>query len=122
MLKSLSDPHNRDLVMKFGRQLLPFVGGLAVGAGLVTKEQVAYLLANYDGILEAVGAAIAALSALWMFVNNTRKAQIQKVDAMPEVAKVVVKDAAADLASSIPSPTVLTASDDKGPSGTGGLY
>lgn len=93
----------QDQFMGLLRQVLPFLGGLAVGKGWLTAAEFADLSTL---VLQIAGPIILVGSSIWAFAANSKKSILTSVGQMPEVQKVVVTDA--QLADSVPSDKVNT--------------
>lgn len=67
------------------RQILPVLGGVAVGLGWLTQGQ-------FDGgaavVLQLMGPAMIIGSTIWSLVKNTKSSLVATVAAMPEVNSV----------------------------------
>lgn len=116
MFEKLKDPHVQELIKKYLRQLLPLIAGILISRGLVSDETMKAIIGQSELILTALGTLIAAGSAIWMAVNNTKPALVAAVDAMPEIQAVVTNPTPAGraIAAAVPSATVNQQSQNPG--------
>lgn len=102
----------QDQVMGIVRQILPFIGGLAVGKGWLTTSQAAELTTL---ILQIAGPIFIVVSSIWAYKANSKSSIITSATNMPEVDSKKLAAAISDpeLKSAANNPTPVTANEAK---------
>ena len=85
----------QDQVLSAARWIVSTAGGYAVGRGWITSDQVTLI----------AGVAVAIVPLAWSFWSHRASAQVAKLAALPDVARVVMTSRAA--AEAQPSPKVV---------------
>lgn len=97
---------NREQIVGLLRHLLPFIGGMAIGAGWVSEESWGVIS---EEMLKMAGPVLTLLGLVWSYFDKTDKAIVSKAIAVPEVEKIEcshTKEGAA-LAASVPHKDVV---------------
>ncbi len=92
----------KDQIIAMAVKVIGILGGIAVGRGWLTGEQLTTLSDLIPQVITVAAIAGPLVYSIWA---NTRKKQISQVAAMPEVAKVVVSTP--EVAAAQPSPKVV---------------
>ena len=71
---------NQDQLLGLLRNVISLGGGFALGRGYLTGEQVSLI----------GGIATSVVPVVWTYFSHTNSAKIAAVEAIPEVAKIVV--------------------------------
>lgn len=102
----------QDQVMGIARWLLSFLGGVAVGKGWLTTDQVKELSTL---VLQAAGPLFALGAAGWAIKANTKSSIIASATNMPEVdsKKLAAAIVDPDLKAVANNPTPTTANEAK---------
>ncbi len=79
----------QDQVMGILRQVLPFLGGLAVGKGWLTTTQVTDLTTL---IFQIAGPVMLIGGSVWAFIANSKKSIVQSASQMNEVKSMTISD------------------------------
>lgn len=80
-----------DQLMGLVRQVLPLLGGLAIGLGWLTADQVGKIT---QLVLQIGGPLITLIGVIWAFVANSKASILTSAANMPEVKKIVLEPSA----------------------------
>ncbi len=102
----------QDQVMGIVRQVLPFIGGIAVGKGWLTTSQAAELSTL---IMQVAGPIFIVGSSIWAFKANSKSSIIASATNMPEVdsKKLAASIADPELKAVANNPDPTTSSTEK---------
>jgi hypothetical protein len=106
---------NREQVASLVRQAMLFVGGVLAGVSFIAKiftpDQVISLLTSDTVITTLTGLVMAGFASIWALITRSDKNLVASANNVENVAGVITKDTLEGraLATSIPSPTVVSA-------------
>lgn len=68
-----------DQVKALGRTVLSFAGGVLVGKGVLTSEQLGGIMSAYPMLVDAIGLLLPVIAGLWGVFKASPTQQIQSV-------------------------------------------
>lgn len=82
-----------DQWMALLRQVLPLIGGLAIGLGWLTADQVGKIT---QVVLQVAGPFMALAGVVWALIANNKSSILTSAANMPEVRKIILEPSAPD--------------------------